>query len=139
MATAALVVACAAELLATAVSEWLPLESAIVFRDKLNGALVTTAPILLPSTRNCTLVVLEETLVETLMVPEMIAPEAGDVIDTVGGAEVPELLLFAPVEPLHPVQNSARTTNRLSRDTALLCSFDLPVGLGHDLIKVFPL
>ena len=52
MMTAALVVACAAALLATAVSEWLPLERVVVFRDKLNGALGTAAPELLPSTLN---------------------------------------------------------------------------------------
>ena len=52
IATALLVVVCAAELLATAVSEWLPLERVVVFRERLNGELVTTAPVLLPSTLN---------------------------------------------------------------------------------------
>ena len=61
--TAALVVVCPAELLATAESEWVPLESVVVFREKLKGALVTGAPELLPSNLNCTLVVLAETLV----------------------------------------------------------------------------
>jgi hypothetical protein len=94
MATAALVVVCAAELLAVAVSEWLPLESVFVFRDKLNGAAVSAAPELAPSTLNCTLVVLEETLVETATVPETVAPDAGEVIEIVGG-----LLMVPPPEP----------------------------------------
>jgi hypothetical protein len=67
------------------------LESAIVFKDKLNGALVRAAPELLPSTLNCTLVVLEETLVVTLIVPETVAPDPGEEIEIVGGVlPVPE-------------------------------------------------
>ena len=88
MAMAALVAVCAAELLAVAVSEWLPLERVFVFSDRLNGALVTAAPVLVPSTLNCTLVVLEETLVETAMVPETVAPDAGEVIEMDGAEEL---------------------------------------------------
>jgi len=82
--TAALEVDCPAELLAKAESEWLPLESVVVFNDKLNGALLTAAPELFPSTLNCTLVVLEETLVKTAMVPDTVAPESGELIEIVG-------------------------------------------------------
>src|SRR5258708_31468429 len=82
--TAALVVVCPVELLATAASEWLPLASGVVFRDKLNGALVTAAPELVPSTLNCTLGVLDETLVETVMVPETVPPASGELIGIVG-------------------------------------------------------
>ena len=53
-------------------------------RDKLNGALVTAAPELFPSTLNCTLMVFEETLVATLVVPETVAPDAGEEIEIVG-------------------------------------------------------
>jgi hypothetical protein len=83
--TVALVVERPLKVLATAASEWLPLVSVAVFREKLNGAVVTAAPTLLPSTLNCTLSVLEETLVETAMVPETAAPEIGEVIEIVGG------------------------------------------------------
>lgn len=83
--TLALLVVCPVRVLATAASEWLPLESGVVFREKLNGALVTAAPVLLPSTMNCTLEVLEETLVETVMVPETAAPESGEAMEIVGG------------------------------------------------------
>ena len=55
MGTTALVV-CPEVSLATAVSEWLPLVSAVVFRVWLNGAAVTAAPEFVPSTLNCTLV-----------------------------------------------------------------------------------
>ena len=79
-----------------AASEWLPLESAVVFRENPNGALVTAAPELLPSTVNCTLVVLEETLVDTATVPETVAPDAGEVIEIVGG-----VLIGPGPEPPH--------------------------------------
>jgi hypothetical protein len=88
MAIAELVAVCAAEFLAVAVSTWLPLERVFVFSDRLNGALVTAAPEFAPSTLNCTLVVLEETLVETATVPETVAPEAGEVIEMVGAEEL---------------------------------------------------
>ena len=47
--------------------------------------MVTAAPVLFPSTLNCTLVVFAETLVVTVTVPAMLAPEAGEVIEIVGG------------------------------------------------------
>ena len=86
-ATAALVAIFPPELLATAVSEWLPLDSVAVFSEKLNGAVVTAAPESLPSTFSCTLVVLEETLVTIEIVPEIVAPDIGDVIEIVGPPE----------------------------------------------------
>ena len=42
-------------------------------------------PVLPPSIWNWTLTVFEETLVETLIVPETVAPEAGEVMEIVGG------------------------------------------------------
>ena len=90
--TALLVVVCAAVLAATAVSKWLPFDSVVVFREKLNGALVTGVPMVLPSTWNWTLVVLADTFVVTEMIPETLAPEAGELIEIVGGvATVTEL------------------------------------------------
>jgi hypothetical protein len=59
-----------------------------VLIEKPNGAVVTAAPEFAPSTLNCTLVVLEETLVETATVPETVAPEAGEVIEMVGAEEL---------------------------------------------------
>jgi hypothetical protein len=110
--TGALAVVFASALLATAVSEWLPLESVVVFSERLKGALVTVAPIVLPSTLNCTLVVFADTFVETSMVPETVSPEVGEVMDTFGAAEAAELLLFAVVRPMHPEQNRVRMTGR---------------------------
>ena len=82
---AALVVDCAAALLATAVSKWLPFDSAVVSRRKSKGGPVTAAPALLPSTRNCTLVVSAVTLAVTVMAPETVAPDAGAMIEIAGG------------------------------------------------------
>ena len=84
-----------AEFDATAEREWLPLESVVVFREKPNGALVTAAPELAPSTLNCTLVVLEETLVETATVPDTVAPDAGEVIEMDGAEELLTVIVTA--------------------------------------------
>ena len=92
--TGALVAVCPAALLATAVSTCAPFDREVVFREKLKGTLVTAAPVLLPSTWNCTLVVLAETLVEMVMVPETVAPEAGEVMVMVGAADVELLTLM---------------------------------------------
>jgi hypothetical protein len=94
--TVALLCVCPVSVLATAASEWLPLESAVVFIERLNGALVTAAPVSFPSTMNCTLEALEETLVETVIVPETAAPESGESIEIVGG----RLLTLIEVERL---------------------------------------
>src|SRR5258708_3163522 len=84
--TAALVVVCPVELLATAASEWLPLARVVGFRDKLNGALGRGGGELRTSTRKCTLVVLADTLVETVIVPESVAPDSGELMEIVGAA-----------------------------------------------------
>ncbi len=55
---------------------------------------------LLPSTLNWTLEVLEEVFVETVIVPETVAPEAGDVIETVGGVGGATLLTVTVTEAL---------------------------------------
>ena len=113
MAIAALLVVCAAELLATADSEWLPLESAVVSSEKVNGALLKAPPKLPPSTSNWTLAVSEETLVTTLIVPETVAPELGDVMDTVGAAERP--LICPLTRPPQPAQINARNPSGPSK------------------------
>ena len=79
--------------MATAEREWLPLESVVVFREKPNGAVVTAAPEFAPSTLNCTLVALKETLVVTETVPETVAPDVGEVIETVGAEELLTVIL----------------------------------------------
>lgn len=68
--------------------------------------MVTGAPVLFPSTLNCTLAVLGETLVVTVTAPETAAPEAGAVMEIVGGVDedVVAVFLSALVRPTHPVQ-----------------------------------
>ena len=97
--------------LATAESEWVPLESDVVFREKLKGAWVTGAPELLPSTLNCTLVVLGETLVETVVVPETVAPESGEVIEIAGAAEFLTLNITAALVVISPFEFKATTVS----------------------------
>src|SRR4029079_4362276 len=66
---------------------WLPLASPAVLYETEKGAVVSSAPALAPSTRNCTPATptLSAALAETVMVPETVAPAAGAVIATVGG------------------------------------------------------
>ena len=58
----------------------------MVFSVWLNGAAVTAAPELAPSTLNCTLVVFDDTVVVTVTVPDTVAPDAGELMDMVGAA-----------------------------------------------------
>ena len=115
MATEELVADCPAEFMATAVSEWLPVESAAVFSEKLNGALVTATPEFTPSTWNCTLMVFAEAAVVTFTVPATAAPEAGDVIDTVSATGAGTKLPLEPVSPPHAVQISAGSPRKQTR------------------------
>src|SRR6266853_2066750 len=64
-----------------------PLLAAVVFQEIEYGALVSSAPRLAPSILNCTPTTptLSEALAVTLVVPETVAPEAGDVTLIVGG------------------------------------------------------
>ena len=73
------------------------MERVVVFNDRLNGALFTAASELFPSTLNCTLVVFEETLTVIGTVPETVAPEAGDVMETVGALELLTVIETAPL------------------------------------------
>jgi len=95
--TAALVVLLFEVSVATAVRECFPLLKVVVFSDAEYGAVVSAPPISDPSTSNCTLAIptLDEALAVTVMVPDTLAPEAGDVIDTVGGFPVE---LFTVIE-----------------------------------------
>src|SRR5438128_134778 len=72
---------------ATAVSVWDPAAEVDVFQAALYGATVSSAPILTPSTRNCTPATptLSAAVAETVTVPDTVAPTTGAVIDTVGG------------------------------------------------------
>jgi hypothetical protein len=79
----------------------------VVLREKLKGALVTAAPELLPSTLNCTLVVLEETLVVTVVVPETVAPERGEVIEIAGSAELLTVIITVALVAISPFEFEA--------------------------------
>jgi len=70
-----------------------------VLSEWLKGAAVTAAPELVPSTLNCTLVALEDTVVVTVTVPDTVAPDAGVSMETSIGA-LPGLP--AAVRPTHP-------------------------------------
>jgi hypothetical protein len=73
-----------------------------VFSEKLNGALVTAAPTLLPSTLNCTLVVFADTFVVIVMIPETVAPEIGEVMEMVGGTALFTLMETAALVVVCP-------------------------------------
>jgi hypothetical protein len=71
--------------------------SVVVFSDREYGAVVSAAPLLTPSTRNCTLAmpIVEDAVAVTEIVALTVAPFAGEVIETVGGAV---LVLFTVIE-----------------------------------------
>jgi hypothetical protein len=96
--TPALVAVCRSAVLATAVSKWLPVESVEVLSKKLKGALVTAGPALVPSTLSCTLVVFADAVAVTVTVPETVAPETGEVMETLGGTGGTELALLTLME-----------------------------------------
>src|SRR6516225_10163884 len=75
MDTAALVALLAEISVATAVSTWDPLARLVVSKEKLYGDDVVGAPILFPSTRNCTLAIptLLLAFAERAMVPDTVA------------------------------------------------------------------
>src|SRR5256885_8187178 len=81
-----------------------PLLEVVVFQGTEYGAAVTSAPALTPSSWSCTPATPAEVLVVTVIVPPTVAPDAGDVILTVGAAAAEE----------------ATPTNRLSR-FAVVC------------------
>src|SRR5438309_8162238 len=64
-----------------------PLLAVVVSQGAEYGAAVTSAPTFTPSSRNCTPTtpMLSEALAVMVTVPETLAPDVGDVIDTVGG------------------------------------------------------
>src|SRR6185436_13367375 len=74
--------------LATAVSVCEPFASVVVFNDAEYGAVVSSAPRLPPSSLNCTPATptLSVAVAETAIVADTVAPFAGALIDTAGGA-----------------------------------------------------
>ena len=79
--------------------------------DVLKGKVVSGSPTLAPSTLNWTEVAFVEALAATVIVPDTVVPETGEVIDTVGGGggtgfglalltliETAALSVFCPVE-----------------------------------------
>lgn len=112
-----------------------------MFSEKLNGAAVTAGPALAPSTSNCTLVVLADALVVTAMVPETVAPEAGEVTETVGaglvgaGLFAAALLTSALVPPPQPPQSSAATNIKHNQAAAHAWALDLHASLVGELIE----
>src|SRR2546422_5984429 len=72
---------------ATAVTVCAPLATVVVFHEMLYGATVTSAPRSAPSSLNCTPATptLSEALAVAVTVPATADPEAGAVIETIGG------------------------------------------------------
>ena len=117
---------------ATAVNAWLPLADVAVFHENEYGALTSSVPRFAPSILNCmpATPLWSDAQAEITMLPETVAPGAGDVRNTVGGvvsggddplmiltrvggqggaAEVP---LTASTPPKIPVRTSQAATRR---------------------------
>jgi hypothetical protein len=117
MDTAALAVLFPAVSVATAVRLCWPFANVVVFNDCEYGAVLTAAPRFVPSIWNCTLATatLSEAVAAMVIVPETVAPEAGEVIDTVGGVVSPPGPLFEPTTPAHPVLNTSKPKTQKNR------------------------
>ena len=85
----------------------MPWDNLVVSREESKGALVTAAPMVLPSTMNSTLVVFEETAAASEMSPDTVASGAGAVMEIVGGVDLDAgpFFMSALVRPTHPKQN----------------------------------
>src|SRR6266545_4752739 len=85
--TALLVAVLPAASRATAVRVWEPSPAMVVFQETLYGLAVSSTPRLAPSSLNCTPATptLSDALALTAIVPRTAAPEAGEVMATVGG------------------------------------------------------
>ena len=134
MDTAVLVAIFPCPVQATAVSKWLLLESVVVLSDRLKGALVTAVPTGWLSTMNCTLVAFADALAMTVTVPETVAPETGDVMETIRAGFVAS----APVTPMQPAQSSASIEIRHGRGAAPGSPVDCHMGLVSKLIVFSP-
>jgi hypothetical protein len=71
---------------AVATRVWLPFDVVVVFHEIEYGAVVSSAPICVPSTRNRTRATptSSDALAAMVTVPETVAPDAGEVSDTLG-------------------------------------------------------
>jgi hypothetical protein len=80
---------------ARAARVWGPSDTVVESQAIEYGGVVTSAPSAAPSRRNCTPTTAtgSEAVAETLTRPATVAPEAGDVIDTLGG------VVFTPPLP----------------------------------------
>ena len=84
------VVAFVAASRARALSVWTPFAVAVVFHDTEYGDVVSSAPRLFPSSKNCTPTTptLSDAFAVTDSVPDTVEPFVGAVSDTVGGVVV---------------------------------------------------
>ena len=78
-----------------------------MFRERVNGAVESAVPVSVPSTLNCTFLVLVDTLVETAMAPETVAPDAGEVMEIVGAPEFLTLSATAGLVAIWPAESAA--------------------------------
>src|SRR5258707_10375341 len=85
--TAALVAVWPPALRAAAVRLCWPFGAAVVSQEIENGAEVISEPRLPPSSLNCTPTVFAEAFAETVADAETVAPDVGEVIETVGPPE----------------------------------------------------
>jgi uncharacterized protein GlcG (DUF336 family) len=117
---------------ATANKVWVPFVALLEFQLNVYGAMVTAGPAGLPSTSNSTDAIaapLPAALAEIAVVPVTVAPEAGDVIATVGGFP-----LLAVFETFTVTGFEVAATFNLSVTTAVkVCTPLLAVVVFHEI------
>ena len=72
---------------ATAVSEWLPFDAPVESHESEYGGLVSSTPMFVPSSLNCTPATppLSDAHADKVTEPDSVAPDAGDEMNTMGG------------------------------------------------------
>ena len=105
--------------------------------EKLKGALVTAGPALAPSTLNCTLVVPVEALAVTAIVPETVAPAAGEVMEMLADAGGAGFWTLGLVTAAQPAASSASTTIKHNQGASPGWPLDLHMSLVSKLIESF--
>lgn len=99
-----------------------------MFRESVNGAVESAVPVSIPSTLNCTFVVLVDTLVETAITPETVAPDAGEVMEIFGAPEFLTLSATDGLVAMWPAGSAAMAVSECEPSDNLVVSRERSKG-----------
>src|SRR5439155_327802 len=108
-----------------------PLVAVVVFQETAKGAAVSSVPSAAPSSKNCTPTTptLSEALAVTVIVPETVAPPAGEVMLTVGAVVSLATVIVTGAEVVRLPAASRATAARVCGPlTAVVVSIEIEYG-----------